>query len=124
MGTTPTWESTMKTANEPKTTGVLVLVTAKPGVTREQVMKFMPAEIRATVRLYLDGTIRQWYSRGDGKGVVFILDCKDADGAHAVMDGLPLSAENLMDHQFIPIGPLMPLGALLAGAPQSAVVAT
>jgi len=114
----------MKTANEPKTTGVLVLVTAKPGVTREQVMKFMPAEIRATVRLYLDGTIRQWYSRGDGKGVVFILDCKDADKAHAVMDGLPLSAENLMDHQFIPIGPLMPLGALLAGAPQSAVVPT
>jgi len=114
----------MKAANEPKTTGVLVLVTAKPGVTREQVMKFMPAEIRATVRHYLDGTIRQWYSRGDGKGVVFILDCKDADEAHAVMDGLPLSAEKLMDHQFIPIGPLTPLGALLAGAPQSAVVPT
>ena len=110
----------MTTANEPKTTGVLVLVTAKPGVTREQVMKFMPAEIRATVRLYLDGTIRQWYSRGDGKGVVFILDSKDADEAHAVMDGLPLSAENLMEHQFIPIGPLMPLGLLLAGAPQPA----
>jgi hypothetical protein len=110
----------MKTANEPKTTGVLALVTAKPGVTREQVMKFIPAEIRATVRLYLDGRIRQWYSRGDGKGVVFILDCKDADEAHAVMDGLPLSAENLMDHQFVPIGPLMPLGALLAGVPQSA----
>ena len=108
----------MKTANEPKTTGVLGLVTAKPGVTREQIMKFIPAEIRATVRLYLDGTIRQWYSRGDGKGVVFILDCKDADEAHAVTDGLPLSAENLVDHQFIPIGPLMPLGALLAGAPQ------
>src|SRR5258708_4698303 len=103
----------MKTANEPKTTGVLVLVTAKPGVTREQVMKIMPAEIRATVRLYLDGTIRQWYSRGDGKGVVLILDCKDAAEAHALIDGLPLSAENLMDHEFIPIGPLMPLGALL-----------
>lgn len=105
-------------SHEPKTTGVLVLLTAKPGVTREQVMKIMPAEIRATVRLYLDGTIGQWYSRGDGKGVVFILDCKDAAEAHAVMDGLPLSAENLMDHEFIPIGPLMPLGALLGGAPQ------
>jgi hypothetical protein len=103
---------------EPKTTGVLVLLTAKPGVTREQVMKIMPAEIRATVRLYLDGTIRQWYSRGDGKGVVLILDSKDAAEAHAVMNGLPLSAENLMDHEFIPIGPLMPLGALLVGASQ------
>jgi hypothetical protein len=100
-----------------KTTGVLVLLTAKPGVTREQVMKFMPAEIRATVRLYLDGKIRQWYSRGDGKGVVFILDCKDAAEAHSWIDGLPLSGENLMDHEFIPIGPLMPLGALLGGPP-------
>jgi len=105
-------------SHEPKTTGVLVLITAKPGVTREQVMKIIPAEIRATVRLYLDGMIRQWYSRGDGKGVVFILNCKDAAEAHALIDGLPLSAENLMDHEFIPIGPLMPLGALLGGAPQ------
>ena len=108
----------MKTANEPKTTGVLVLVTAKPGVTREQVIKIMPAELRATVRLYLDGAIRQWYSRGDGKGIVLFLDCKDAAEAHALIDGLPLSAENLVDHQFIPIGPLMPLGVLLGGAPQ------
>jgi hypothetical protein len=34
-----------------------------------------------------------------------------------LIDGLPLSAENLMDHEFIPIGPLMPLAALLGGAP-------
>jgi hypothetical protein len=104
-------------SHEPKTTGVLVLLTAKIGVTREQIMKIMPAEIRATVRLYLEGVVRQWYSRGDGKGVVFILDCKDTGEAHAVMDGLPLSRENLMDHQFIPIGPLMPLGTLLGDPP-------
>ena len=85
----------MNTPHQPSTTGVLALLTAKPGVTREQIMKFMPAEIRATVRLYLDGTIRQWYSRGDGKGAVFLLDCKDENEAHAVLDGLPLSAENL-----------------------------
>ncbi|MGC2419600.1 MAG: hypothetical protein WA434_17790 [Candidatus Acidiferrales bacterium] len=98
--------------------GVLVLFTSKPGVTREQVMKVMPAEIRATVRLYLNGTIRQWFSRGDGKGVVLILNSKDAAEARAAIDGLPLSAENLMDHEFIPIGPLMFLGGLLGGAPQ------
>ena len=105
-------------SRQPKTTGVLVLITAKPGVAREQVMKVMPAEIRATVRLYLDGAIREWYSRSDGKGVVLILDSNDTAEAQAVIDGLPLSAENLTDHEFIPIGPLMPLGALLGGAPQ------
>jgi hypothetical protein len=98
------------------TTGVLVLLTVKPGVTREQVKKFMPAEIRATVRLYLDGGIQQWYARGDGRGIVLILNCKDVAEAETVIDRLPLSGENLLDHQFIPIGPLAPLGVLLAQA--------
>lgn len=96
------------------TTGVLVLLTAKAGVTRDQIRKFMPAEIRATVRLYLDGAIQQWYARGDGRGAVFVLNCKDVTEAEAVIDRLPLTGENLLDHQFIPIGPLAPLGAFLA----------
>jgi hypothetical protein len=99
-------------------TGVLVLLTAKPGVTREQVMKLMPAEIRATVRLYLGGKVQQWYARGDGKGAVFILDCKDVAEAEALITGLPLTGENLMDHEFIPVGPLKPLGLLLGAPPQ------
>ena len=97
-------------------TGVLVLLTAKAGVTREQVMKFMPEEVRATVRLYLEGAIQQWFARADGKGAIFILDCNDVAEAEAMIDRLPLSAEHLMDHQFIPIGPLAPLGFLL-GSP-------
>src|ERR1700751_467321 len=66
-------------------TDVLVMLTIKPGVERERVMKVMPDEIRATVRLYLDGKIRQWYSCADGKGVVFVLDCKDVAEATSVM---------------------------------------
>src|SRR6266852_4806226 len=96
-------------APSPKTTEVMVILTAKPGVTRQQIMNVMPAEIRATVRLYLDGKIRQWYSRGDGRGVVVFLDVKTVDEAHAVIDTLPLSKENLMDHEYIPVGPLLPL---------------
>ena len=57
----------------PKTAEVMVILTAKRGVERQQIMNVMPAEIRATVKLYLDGKIRQWYSRGDGRGVVFFL---------------------------------------------------
>jgi hypothetical protein len=95
----------------------MVILTAKPGVTREQIMKVMPAEIRATVKLYLDGTIRQWYSRGDGRGVVFFLDVKAVNAAHAIMDTLPLSKENLMDHEYIPLGPLLPLASLIGDGP-------
>jgi hypothetical protein len=101
------------TPPQPKITGVLTILTPKAGVTVEQVMKLMPSEIRATVPLYLDGKIQQWFTRGDGKGVIFLLNCKDVDEARALMGSLPLSKENLMDEQFIPVGPLVPLGILL-----------
>ena len=77
-------------------------------------MTIMPAEIGATVKLYLDGTIRQWYSRGDGRGVIFLIDAKTADEAHAVVDTMPLSKEHLVDHEYIPVGPLVPLAALIS----------
>ena len=102
-------------APSPKTTEVMVILTVKQGVTRQQIMNIMPDEIRATVKLYLDGKIRQWYSRGDGRGVIFLIDAKTVDEAQAIMDTLPLSKENLMDHEYIPVGPLMPLGALIGG---------
>jgi hypothetical protein len=93
----------------------MVIMTAKQGATRQQIMNVMPAEIRATVKLYLDGKIRQWYSKGDGRGVVVFVDVKTVDEAQAIVDTLPLSKENLMDHEFIPVGPLMPLAGLLSG---------
>jgi len=102
----------------PKTTGVIVIQTAKQGVTPQQVMAVIPAEIRATVKLYLDGKIRQWYSRGDGKGVVFLVDAETEDEARAIMETLPLAKEQLMDHEYVPVGPLMPLRALMGPGAQ------
>jgi hypothetical protein len=107
------------TPPQPKITGVLVILSPKPGATVEQIMKIMPVEIRATVPLYLDGKIHQWFTRGDGRGVIFILNCKDTAEARALIGSLPLSKENLVDEQFIPVGPLLPLGILLRDSPTS-----
>jgi hypothetical protein len=105
----------------PKTTEVLVLQTAKQGISppqMQQIVALMPAEIRTAVKLYCDGKIRQWYSRGDGKGVIFLIDAKTEDEARSLMETLPLAKEQLMDHAYVPVGPLMPLRALMgAGAP-------
>ena len=101
----------------PKTTEAMVILTAKQGVTRQQIVNIMPAEIRATVKLYLDGKIRQWYSRGDGKGVIFLIDAETADDARSVVETLPLSKENLMDHEYIPVGALLPLASLIGDHP-------
>jgi hypothetical protein len=101
----------------PKTTEVLVIQTARQGVNPQQIMAVMPAEIQATVKLYFDGKIRQWYSRGDGRGVVFLVDAKTEEEARALMETLPLAKEQLMDHVYIPVGPLMPLRALMGAGP-------
>ena len=101
-------------ATSPTTTGVMVILTVKAGVTREQVMAVMPDEIRQTVQLYLNGKIREWYSRGDGRGVVFLLDTGDVAEAEAIIEGLPLAKENIMEHEFIAVGPLLPLRLLTA----------
>ena len=95
------------------TTGVLALLTAKPGVKREQVMAVMLAEIRATLQLYLEGKIREWYAREDGKGGIFLLNARDVAEAISIMESLPLAKANMLDHEYIPVGPLKPLGLLL-----------
>ena len=101
-------------AFSPTTTGVIVILTAKAGITREQVMALMPAEVRQTVQLYLNGKIREWFSRADGRGVILLLDTRDVAEAQTIMEGLPLAKQNLMDHEYIAVGPLLPLRLLMA----------
>jgi hypothetical protein len=98
------------------TTGVFAILTAKAGVKREQIMAVMPDEIRATVQLYLSGKIREWYAREDGRGGVFLLNAKDVAEADSIMESLPLAKANLLDHEYIPVGPLKPLGLLLTSS--------
>ncbi len=95
------------------TTGVFALLKAKAGVTREQIMAIMPAEIRATVQLYIEGKIREWYAREDGRGAVFLLNTTDVAETKSITESLPLAKENVLDHEYIQVGPLVPLRLLL-----------
>jgi hypothetical protein len=54
---------------------------------------------------------------GRRQSVIFLIDAKTDDEAHAVIDTMPLSKENLMEHEYIPVGPLMPLTALIGCGP-------
>ncbi len=110
-------EQTRGQTNVIRATGVFALLRVKPGVTRERIMAIMPAEIRATVQLYLEGKIREWYSREDGRGAVFLLNTVDVAEAETIMESLPLAKENLLDHEYIAVGPLVPMRLLLAAAP-------
>jgi hypothetical protein len=114
VGATSMSNSSAAQTAAPATTGVIVILTAKAGVAREQIMAVMPAEIRQTVQLYLNGKIREWFSRADGRGAVFLLDTKDIPEAQAIMEDLPLAKQHLIDHEYIAIGPLLPLRLLMA----------
>jgi len=99
------------------TTAVLVNLTIKSEVDRQQLMKVMPDEVRATVKLYLDGKIQQWYSKTDGRGVMFILNVSTLSDAKTVMEDLPLSKANMDTLEYTALGPLTPLRALIASPP-------
>ena len=58
------------------------------------------------------------YSRGDSKGVIFVVDAKTEDEARAIMGTLPLAKEHLMDDQYIPVGTLLSLRSLMGPGAQ------
>ena len=94
-------------------TAVMAALTVRAEADRTQIMKAMPDEVRATVKLYLDGKIQQWYSRSDGRGVVFVLNCSTIAEAKLLTDTLPLSKANLATYEFTALSPLTPLRLLL-----------
>jgi hypothetical protein len=95
-------------------TGVLTMLTVKADTPRADIMKVMPSEVRDTLKLYLDGKILQWYARGDGRGVVFILNCATVADAKAITDTLPLARANFATFEYIALTPLTPLRMLIA----------
>jgi hypothetical protein len=94
-------------------TQVLATLTVNADADRPAIMKVMPQEVRDTVKLYLDGKIQQWYSRADGRGVVFILNVTSIADAKALTGALPLVKANLVTFDYMPLAPLAPLRLLL-----------
>jgi len=96
------------------TTKVLAIGTFTAKATPAVWKPLIPAEMRATARLYLAGKMDQWYVKQDHSGVVFIFNVKDPKEVQALLDQLPLGLAGLMEFQLTAIGPLSPLRSLLA----------
>jgi hypothetical protein len=86
-------------------------ITKQP--TPERQAELMSKEVPATLQLYLDAKIEQFWFRQDRLGVVFYMQAESVDAAKAEVDKLPLTAAGFMTFDFIPIGPLAPLGRLI-----------
>ena len=84
-------------------------------VSDNQRKEIMPKEVPATLKHYLDGKIEQFWYRQDAPGVIFLMNVESVDRAKAELDTLPLVAGGFAKYDFIPVGPLAPLGLLIQG---------
>ncbi len=91
---------------------VMAIGTLKP-LSQEQLQHYLPAEISATLQLYLAGKLEQFWLREKEAGVIFLMSVGSIEEADKLLKGLPLSQTNLLTFDLMPIGPLLPLGMLL-----------
>ncbi|MEZ2294816.1 hypothetical protein [Variovorax sp. RCC_210] len=80
---------------------------------RQQVMS---KEVPATLKLYLDGRIEQFWYRSDKPGVIFLMNVDALEQAKAAVDALPLTSGGFAQYELMTVGPLAPLGLLMQGA--------
>jgi len=95
------------------TTRILAIGSIVSPLTPEERNTLLPKEVKETVKLYLQGTIDQWWFRHDKQGVVFLLNVSTPESAEAILEKLPLGVAKRMKFEFIPVGPLKPLQYLL-----------
>lgn len=94
---------------------VLAIGSITKPVTPEQRQQIMPKEVPDTLKLYLDGKIEQFWYRMDKPGVVFLMNVESVEQAKKTVESLPLVTEGFAQYEFMPVGPLAPLGLLIQG---------
>jgi hypothetical protein len=91
---------------------VMAVGTLKP-LSPQQRQHYLPKEVPATLRLYLDGKMEQFWLRDKEEGVIFLMTVDSVDEADRLLKALPLGQDNLLTFELLPIGPLLPLGLLI-----------
>lgn len=107
----------------PITTRILAIGAGTSPITDEDRKTIMPREVLATVELYLQGKIDQWWFRADGKGVVFLLNETSVEAAHEMLEAMPLGVAKRLTFELMPLGPLFPLRILMSQAATATVTA-
>ena len=91
---------------------VMAIGTLNP-LSPEQRQRYMPKEVPATLQLYLDGKMEQFWLRDKEEGVIFLMSVDSVDEADRLLKALPLVQDGLLTFDLMPIGPLLPLGMLM-----------
>jgi hypothetical protein len=94
---------------------VMAIAAPKVALTPDVLKPHMTTEVHATLKLYLEGKIEQfWFV--EQLGPIFLMSTDSIDQAKATLDTLPLVAAGLVGYDLKRVGPLMPLGRLIPEA--------
>ncbi len=93
---------------------VMAVGTITTPLTPELRQQYLPSEVAATLKHYLDGIIEQFWFR-ENAGPIFLMNVASVEQAKAAVETLPLTAAKLMTYDLMPVGPLAPLGLLIQG---------
>jgi len=94
---------------------VLAVASIVKPLSDEQKAQVMSKEVPATVKLYLDGKIEQFWFRQDKPGVIFLMNVESLEQAKATVEALPLVTHGFATYELMQVGPLAPLGMLIQG---------
>lgn len=92
---------------------VFAIASVQASFTPEMRGKLMPREAPHTLQLYLDGVIEQFWFR-EGKGPIFLMNVASVEEAEAIVGKMPIVEAGVATYDFWPVGPLAPLGMLIA----------
>ena len=93
---------------------ILVVSTFVPEATQEKLQQHMKAEVAMAWKYYTEGYIRDWSLRQDRGGAAISVECASVEEAKKLFSEFPLAKAGLMQLEFIPLGPFLPIATLFA----------
>jgi len=91
---------------------VFAIATINQAIPSPEVRKHLPQEVPATLQLYLDGWIEQFWFR-EKLGRIFLMNVGSVEQAERILGELPLVVDGLMSFELMPVTTLSPLAVLI-----------
>ena len=100
---------------------IIVLAQRRPNISLEQMRPHFQEEVQAVWDLYLEGVVREFYTRADEGGpAILAVESDSVESARKALARLPLVEMNMLDLDFIPLAPFKSLSHLFQAEAQPA----
>ena len=100
---------------------IIVLAQRNAGVSLERMRPHFQAEVQAVWDLYLEGIVREFYTRADEGGpAILTVESETVEAARRELARLPLVEMNMIELEYIPLAPFKSLSHLFEAEAQAA----